>query len=68
MSRAPDTELVSGKRLVQLIVPHPSFAPPSQIQIIYTAYHGWIYNGLTRWPIDKVSFTDSFGKMYVQHL
>lgn len=63
LTRAPDTELVSGKRLVQLIVPHPSFAPPSQIQIIYTAYHGWIYNGLTRWPIDKVSFTDSFGKI-----
>jgi hypothetical protein len=63
-NRGPDFELTSGGKLVRLIVPDPTFSPPSKVLVVYTAYHGWIYSGLPKWPIDKLVLTDSFGKRF----
>jgi hypothetical protein len=61
--RGPDFELVSGGKLVRLIVPHPNFSPPTIAQLTYTAYHGWISSGLPEWSVDKLMMTDSFGSV-----
>ncbi|EFX80967.1 hypothetical protein DAPPUDRAFT_50682 [Daphnia pulex] len=62
LTKGPDYELTSGGKLVRLIVPHPTFSPPSKVHVVYTAYQGWIYSGLTKWPVDKLILTDSYGK------
>lgn len=62
LTKGPDYELTSGGKLVRLIVPHPTFSPPAKVHVVYTAYQGWIYSGLTKWPIDKLVLTDSYGK------
>lgn len=47
----------------KILVPHPVLGEPTKIQILYIAYSGWLSSGLARWKIDKVSFTDSFGRV-----
>lgn len=58
--------MVSGGKLVRLIVPHPIFSPPTKVHVVYTAYNGWIYSGLPKWPIEKLHLMDSFGKRFVE--
>lgn len=43
-------------------MPHPVLGEPIKVQILYLAYSGWLSSGLARWKIEKVSFSDSFGK------
>lgn len=57
-----------GQSISKIVVPHPILAEPTKIQIMYTAYSGWLSSGLTQWKIDKVTLSDSFGKMYVSTL
>jgi hypothetical protein len=54
-----------GSSLARIAVPHPVLQEPKNVQIMYTAYSGWISSGLASWSIDKVTLTDSFGKRYV---
>jgi hypothetical protein len=62
ISRKDDEELKVGSSLARLAVPHPVLQEPKSVQIMYTAYSGWISSGLANWSIDKVTLTDSFGK------
>lgn len=54
-----------GQSISKILVPHPILSEPTKIQIMYTAYSGWLSSGLTQWKIDKVTLSDSFGKVYV---
>jgi hypothetical protein len=51
-----------GESISRILVPHPILSEPSSIQILYTAYSGWLSSGLTQWRMDKVTISDSFGK------
>lgn len=62
MTRKEDEEMVLGQSISRILVPHPILAEPNQIQILYTAYSGWLSSGLTQWRMDKVTLMDSFGK------
>ena len=42
---SPDELLTSGAKIEKLIVAHPALARPTEIQILYLAYEGWIYSG-----------------------
>ena len=42
-----DELLTSGAKIEKLIVAHPALSQPTEIQILYTSYEGWIYSG--RW-------------------
>ncbi|CAL7952330.1 unnamed protein product [Xylocopa violacea] len=57
-----DEELLVGKTLQKIVVPHPAISNFDAIEVKYTAYSGWISSGLVSWSIDKVSIVDSFGK------
>ena len=61
LTNNPDELLTSGAKIEKLIVAHPAldrwrgaqiktltiFFRPIEVQILYIAYEGWIYNG--RW-------------------
>ncbi|EFN85764.1 Pancreatic lipase-related protein 1 [Harpegnathos saltator] len=57
-----DEELLVGSILQKIVVPHPAISSLEGIEIMYTAYSGWISSGLVSWTIDKVTIVDSFGK------
>ncbi|KAL3267943.1 hypothetical protein HHI36_007080 [Cryptolaemus montrouzieri] len=63
MTRKEDEEMVLGQSISKILVPHPVLAEPNSIQILYTAYSGWLSSGLTQWRMDKVTLSDSFGKI-----
>lgn len=65
MTRKEDEEMVLGESISRILVPHPILSQPTRIQILYTAYSGWLSSGLTQWRMDKVTLMDSFGKTYV---
>jgi hypothetical protein len=60
--RKDDEELKVGSSLARIAVPHPVLQEPKSVQIMYSAYSGWISSGLGSWNVDKVTLTDSFGK------
>lgn len=60
--RKDDEEMKLGQSISKIVVPHPILLEPTKIQIMYTAYSGWLSSGLTQWKIDKVTLSDSFGK------
>lgn len=55
-----------GDSISRIIVPHPILLEPAKIQIVYTAYSGWLTSGLLQWKIDKVTLMDSFAKRFVK--
>ncbi|XP_039295518.1 LOW QUALITY PROTEIN: uncharacterized protein LOC111056619 [Nilaparvata lugens] len=57
-----DDELSVGGALSRIIVPHPAVRHYVALQILYTAYSGWISSGLARWSIDKIILVDSLGQ------
>ena len=40
-----DELLTSGAKIEKLIVAHPALSQPTEVQILYIAYEGWIYSG-----------------------
>lgn len=50
-----------GATLSRIVVPHPGLEPLA-VEILYTAYSGWISSGLKKWNIDKIKLSDSYGK------
>ncbi|KAK3915611.1 Inactive pancreatic lipase-related protein 1 [Frankliniella fusca] len=65
--RKDDEQLQVGGSLSRMVVPHPVMQEPRGVQLLYTAYSGWISSGLARWSIDKVTLSDSFGKRKSNH-
>ncbi|KAB0794450.1 hypothetical protein PPYR_11289 [Photinus pyralis] len=63
MTKKDDEEMVLGHEISRMFVPHPILADPTKIEILYTAYSGWISSGLTHWKIDKITLSDSFGQI-----
>ncbi|KAK5644781.1 hypothetical protein RI129_006081 [Pyrocoelia pectoralis] len=63
MTKKDDEEMVLGHEISRIFVPHPILADPTKIEILYTAYSGWISSGLTHWKIDKITLSDSFGQI-----
>lgn len=61
MTNKDDEELGVGTALSRIVVPHPALDPQA-VEIVYTAYSGWISSGLKKWSIDKVKISDSYGK------
>ncbi|KAJ1531571.1 hypothetical protein ONE63_000244 [Megalurothrips usitatus] len=62
LTQKDDEQLQVGGSLSRMVVPHPVMQEPRGVQLLYTAYSGWISSGLARWSIDKVTLSDSFGK------
>ncbi|XP_063923579.1 uncharacterized protein LOC135137772 [Zophobas morio] len=62
MTRKEDEEMKLGESISRILVPHPILSEPTSIEILYTAYSGWLSSGLTQWRMDKVTISDSFGK------
>lgn len=62
LTKKDDDELGVGATLSKIIVPHPALQTPNAVEIMYTAYSGWITSGLKKWSIDRIKVTDSFGK------
>ncbi|XP_057658000.1 uncharacterized protein LOC130894953 isoform X1 [Diorhabda carinulata] len=62
MTKKDDEEMRLGESISRILVPHPILSQPIQIELLYTAYSGWLSSGLTQWRIDKVILMDSFGK------
>lgn len=60
--RKDDEELKVGASLSKMIVPHPALQSFIAVEILYTAYSGWISSGLAKWSIDKISLLDAFGR------
>ncbi|XP_046382765.1 uncharacterized protein LOC124153560 isoform X2 [Ischnura elegans] len=66
MTRKDDEELQAGGVLARIVVPHPVMEDgPVKVELLYTAYSGWISSGLAKWSIDKISLGDSFGKSLI---
>ncbi|XP_018015225.1 uncharacterized protein LOC108672111 [Hyalella azteca] len=63
LTRMPDEELKAGSSTVRILVPHPAITGITSVQLLYTAYDGWLSSGSKRWAIDKVSIMDSFGNI-----
>ncbi|KAK4875580.1 hypothetical protein RN001_012002 [Aquatica leii] len=63
MTKKDDEEMVLGHAISRIFVPHPILSEPTKIEVLYTAYSGWISSGLTHWKIDKITISDSFGKL-----
>lgn len=60
--RKDDEELKVGASLSKIIVPHPAIQEFTTVQILYTAYSGWISSGLAKWHIDRIVLTDAYSK------
>ncbi|XP_025414335.1 uncharacterized protein LOC112686331 isoform X2 [Sipha flava] len=56
-----DATLSLGETMKKIIVPHPALQGFNRVQITYTAYKGWLSNGLSKWSIDKFILIDSYG-------
>ncbi|KAJ8917779.1 hypothetical protein NQ315_010685, partial [Exocentrus adspersus] len=63
MTRKEDEEMRLGESISRILVPHPILSQPTRIEILYTAYSGWLSSGLTQWRLDKITLMDSFGKV-----
>ncbi|CAL4090360.1 unnamed protein product [Meganyctiphanes norvegica] len=63
LTRTEDQEMVAGGTTIRIMVPHPAITDIQAVQLRYIAYHGWIYSGYKSWAINKISVTDSFGKI-----
>ncbi|XP_076265251.1 uncharacterized protein LOC143199365 [Rhynchophorus ferrugineus] len=63
MTRKEDEEMKLGGSISRILVPHPILSQPTRIEILYTAYSGWLSSGLAQWKVDRVTLMDSFGKM-----
>jgi len=50
--------------LQKLVVAHPAVTDPVKVVLKYTAYKGWIYSGISRWSLDRLIITNSFGLSY----
>nr|XP_023021516.1 uncharacterized protein LOC111509893 [Leptinotarsa decemlineata] len=62
MTRKDDEEMKLGQSISRILVPHPILSQLTKVEILYTAYSGWLSSGLTQWKMDKVTLMDSFGK------
>lgn len=62
LTKKDDEELGVGTTLSKIVVVHPALQELNAIEIIYTAYSGWISSGLKKWSIDKIKISDSFAK------
>lgn len=62
LTKKDDEELGVGTTLSKIVVPHPALQEPTAVEMMYTAYSGWISSGLKKWSIDKIKISDSFGK------
>lgn len=62
MTKKEDEEMKLGQTISKILVVHPVLQEPTKIQIVYSAYSGWLSSGLTQWKIDKITLKDSFGK------
>nr|XP_018906706.1 PREDICTED: uncharacterized protein LOC109036788 [Bemisia tabaci]XP_018906707.1 PREDICTED: uncharacterized protein LOC109036788 [Bemisia tabaci] len=62
ITQKEDEELLAGRTVSRIIVPHPALQEFRAVQVLYIAYSGWLSSGLPRWSIDKVTLTDTFGK------
>lgn len=51
-----------GASVGKIIVPHPALQTFVSVEVLYTAYSGWLTSGLARWSVDKISLMDAFGK------
>lgn len=60
--RKDDEELRVGASVSKIIVPHPALQTFVSVEVLYTAYSGWLTSGLARWSVDKISLMDTFGK------
>ncbi|XP_066149399.1 uncharacterized protein [Euwallacea fornicatus] len=63
LTKKDDEEMKLGNSLSKIVVLHPLLSQPTKIQILYTAYSGWLSSGLAQWKVDKVTLMDSFGKV-----
>ncbi|XP_019760176.2 uncharacterized protein LOC109537746 isoform X2 [Dendroctonus ponderosae] len=63
LTKKEDEEMKLGESLSKIVVLHPILSQPTKIELLYTAYSGWLSSGLTQWKIDKVTLMDSFGKV-----
>ncbi|XP_018573353.1 uncharacterized protein LOC108912569 isoform X2 [Anoplophora glabripennis] len=63
MTRKEDEEMRLGDSISRILVPHPILSQPSRVEVLYTAYSGWLSSGLTQWRLDKITLQDSFGKV-----
>ncbi|CAG9772850.1 unnamed protein product [Ceutorhynchus assimilis] len=63
LSKKDDEEMKLGESISKIVVLHPVLSQPLKIEILYTAYSGWLSSGLTKWKMDKVLLMDSFGKI-----
>ncbi|XP_050293275.1 uncharacterized protein LOC126733886 [Anthonomus grandis grandis] len=63
LTRKEDEELKLGEPVSKIVVLHPLLSQPIKIEVLYTAYSGWLSSGLSQWKIDKVMLMDSFGKI-----
>jgi len=57
-----DEELKVGASISKIIVPHPALQTFTAVEVLYTAYSGWISSGLAKWSIDNISLINTFGK------
>lgn len=62
MTKKEDEEMKLGQSISKIVVVHPILQEPTKIQVIYSAYSGWLSSGLTQWKIDRITLKDSFGK------
>lgn len=62
VGRKDDEELKVGASVSKIIVPHPALQGFTSVEVLYTAYSGWISSGLAKWSIDRISLMDTFGK------
>ncbi|KAI4462145.1 lipase [Holotrichia oblita] len=62
LTKKEDEEMRLGDSISRIVVPHPILLPPSNIQLLYTSYNGWLTSGLQQWKIDKIVLSDSYGK------
>ncbi|GJQ83861.1 hypothetical protein Trydic_g6739 [Trypoxylus dichotomus] len=62
LTKKEDEEMRLGDSISRIVVPHPILLPPSNIQVLYTSYNGWLTSGLVQWKIDKIILSDSYGK------
>ncbi|KAG1683085.1 Pancreatic triacylglycerol lipase [Nymphon striatum] len=62
---AESDEIKPGTVIRKVVVAHPNLKNITNIQMRYTQYDGWLYDGKTAWVVDTISLIDSDGhKLY----
>ncbi|XP_065212134.1 uncharacterized protein LOC135839840 isoform X2 [Planococcus citri] len=61
ITQKKDEKLISGDSVSRIIVPHPALQNFLEIQVLYVAYNGWLSSGTSKWRINKISLTNSYG-------